>query len=80
MSNLELACLSILRIFGPCSNADVGRKLGIAPDATYRAVKALEQRGLAVHPKLQRWDISELGRDYLRRLPAKDLTLFNGDA
>ena len=76
MSDLERDILRIVRIFGPMSNADIGRKLGISPDKTYRVVYGLEQRGLLVHPSRQRWDISELGRDYFNTMPPKDLMLF----
>lgn len=78
MSAFEISVLRIVRCFGPMSNADIGRRLGIAADRTYRTVYALEQRGLLIHPKRQRWDISELGRDYFERLPGKELQLFGG--
>jgi len=59
--------LRTLRVFGPCSNADVARRLGVSLDATYRAIKQLENDGLAVHPKLQVWDVSRLGREWLEK-------------
>lgn len=76
MTPLEKDCLRMLRIFGPCSNADVARKLGVPMDKTYRAIYRLEKAGLAVHPKLQRWDISRLGREWFTRAGAKPLALF----
>lgn len=66
MSDLERDVLRTVRIFGPMSNADIGRKLRMAPDKTYPVVYALQQRGLLIHPKKQAWDISELGRDWLQ--------------
>ncbi len=65
MSDLQLDCLRILRDFGPCSNADVGRKVNMPSGVTYSTVRELVAMGLAVHPKKQRWDISAVGRKYL---------------
>ena len=76
MSELELAVLRTARVFGPCSNADIARRINYPADKCYRIVKSLELEGLLIHPKLQRWDISELGRDVFRRMP-KQIALFN---
>lgn len=80
MSDLETDVLRVLRVFGPCSNADVGRRLGVPPDRTYRVCYRLVELGLAVHPKLQRWDISRLGREWFDKQPPKPLSLFGGVA
>ena len=76
MSDLETACLRALRVFGPCSNAEVGRRLGVKPDKTYRVIYRLEKAGLVIHLNKQRWDISPLGRDHFARMPGKPLSLF----
>ena len=78
MSDLERDVLRILRVFGPCSNADVARRLNLPLHKTYRALGKLCQDGLAVHPKLQRWDISKRGRKSFERLPRKPMALFDG--
>jgi hypothetical protein len=76
MSDLEKDVLRILRVFGPCSNAAVGRRLKIPPDKTYRAICSLCVNGLAVHPKLQRWDISRLGREWFEKQENRPLALY----
>lgn len=75
MSNLELDVLRILRIFGPCSNAEVGRRLQIGGDRTYRAIGRLVQKGLATHPKLQEWRITANGILAFQDSPNKVLAL-----
>ena len=65
MSELEISVLRVLRVFGPCSNADVARRLGgVTMDQTYPVVRALVNRGLATHWKRQEWDISARGRRF----------------
>ena len=76
MSSLEIDILRILRVFGPCSNAEVGRKLRIRPDKTYPVIARLTEKGYAIHPRLQRWDISELGRDWFERNGINNVRLF----
>lgn len=76
MTDLQRDVLRILRVFGPLSNADVARRLRLPLHQTYRAIYELTERGLAVHPKLQRWDISRLGREWFERQPGKPLKLF----
>ena len=81
MSDLEASVLRMLRLFGPCSNYDVARRLrdelgGHFPGRTYRALYRLCVAGLAVHPKKQAWDISRLGREYFERMPTTTLRLF----
>ncbi len=76
MTDLSRDILRTLRCFGPISNADVARRLGLKMDETYRTIKRLEQEGLAVHPGKQAWDISRLGREWFDRQPGKPLALF----
>lgn len=78
MSDLELNCLRMLRIFGPCSNAEVARRLGECVGRTYRAIGRLEQSGLVCHPKLQVWALTPRGRKYFQSTAAKPLQLFQG--
>lgn len=75
MSDMETDCLRLVRIFGPCSNADIGRRLGVAPDKTYRAIKRLEASGLVAHPKKQQWEISALGLGHFAFAPSQPLAL-----
>jgi len=77
MTPLQEDVLRILRVFGPMSNADVARQLKLPLHQTYRALGELVGRGLAVHPKLQRWDISERGRRWFQDQPNKPLQLFS---
>lgn len=76
MSNLEIDVLRILRVFGPCSNADVARRIVMPPNCTYVAIFRLVQRGMATHPKKQRWDITRKGRRYFERTGLNDPRLF----
>ena len=76
MSDLCLNVMQILRIYGPCSNADVARRLGVSADKTYRAICELTNRGLAIHPKLQRWDLSVQGFRFWDKSPKQKLALF----
>lgn len=65
MTDLEISILRVLRIFGPISNADIARRLeGMVADKTYPILKCLVARGLACHPKKQRWDITDRGRRF----------------
>ncbi len=73
MTHLETA---ILRVLGPLSNAAIDRHLHESPDRTYRVLKGLVSRGLAAHPKLQRYDITRLGREHFAKRPWSGLTLF----
>jgi DNA-binding IclR family transcriptional regulator len=68
--------LRMLRVFGPCSNAEVARRLKVPSSQTYRTLAVLVRDGLAVHPKLQRWDLSERGRAWFSEQPNKPLSLF----
>ncbi len=77
MTDLQRDVLRILRIFGPCSNADVARRLKVSMDRTYRDIVLLTELGYAVHPKLQRWDITDAGREYFERMPSRELALFD---
>ena len=62
MTGLAHDVLIVLRMFGPCSNYDVARRLELAPHRTYRALYDLVEVGLAIHPAHQSWDISPKGR------------------
>jgi Mn-dependent DtxR family transcriptional regulator len=64
VTDLELSILRLFRTFGAMSNADVGRKLGIKPDATYPVVCALTELGLLEHHRKQLWDITEAGEQW----------------
>lgn len=61
MNCLDLDCLRALRTLGPCSNADVARRLKRPLMHTYRSIGRLVRAGLATHPKLQSWEITKLG-------------------
>lgn len=76
MSEFRRDCLRMLRIFGPCSNADVARRLKVPSHQTYPALCWLTEAGYAAHPKLQRWQITELGLEVFEKQPNKPLTLF----
>ncbi len=77
MTDAEINVLRILRVFGPISNADVARKIRpMTLNQTYRIVCKLVDKGLAIHPRLQRWDISELGRDYFKNNGINEVRLF----
>lgn len=80
MSDLQRSVLIAYRIFGPCSNAEIARRLNLPPSKTYRVAYELENRGLLVHPKLQCWDISRLGREWFDKQPGKPLELFAMEA
>ena len=67
MTGLAYDVLIALRIFGPCSNYDVARRLKLAPRRTYLALYDLVAAGLAIHPARQRWDISPKGRRWFVR-------------
>lgn len=76
MTGIELDVLRMLRVFGPCSNAEVGRRLGIGADKTYGAIKRLVAGGYAEHLKLQAWEITEKGRKVFDSQGGKKLVLF----
>lgn len=76
MTSYEAEVLKVLRVFGPCSNAQVARKMGESMDRTYRAIRHLNEMGLAVHPKLQVWDVSRLGREWFDKQDHRPLRLF----
>ncbi len=76
MTELQADVLRMLRIFGPTSNAAIARRLGVPRGQTYVALYDLTARGLAVHPRLQAWDLSRLGREWFDRQPNRPLTLF----
>ncbi len=79
MSGIELDVLRMLRVFGPCSNAEIGRKLQISGDKTYRAIGRLVAKGLATHPKLQSWAITPRGIRVFTDSTNKPLALVVGD-
>lgn len=79
MSDLQTDILRILRVFGPCSNAEIARRLGEPLHRTYRGLQELVSSGLAVHPLLHRWDVTTAGREVFARKLAKQLSLFMGD-
>jgi DNA-binding IclR family transcriptional regulator len=76
MSDFLRDCLMTLRVFGPCSNAEVARRLKVPSHKTYRALASLVFCGFAVHPKLQAWDVSDKGRRWFQDQPIKPLALF----
>ncbi len=76
MQPFEADVLRTLRVFGPCSNAEIARQMKEPLHRTYRTLYVLVGKGLAVHPKLQRWDISRLGREWFDKQPNKPLELF----
>lgn len=78
MTDLDRDVLRILRVFGPCSNADVARHLGQPLHRTYRALGWLVANHFASHPKLQRWQLTRRGERVFREAPNRPLSLFGG--
>lgn len=76
MTDLETNILRVLRIFGPCSNFDVARRIGMRPAKVYPIVKALTDRGFATHSRRQAWDISDHGRAWFEANGINELRLF----
>lgn len=60
-----LACLWGLRIYGPCSNVELARRLGRDRESVYGAVYQLRDLGLAEHLGPATYDITEAGRGKL---------------
>lgn len=61
-------CADVLRVLhqcGPCSNADIARRLKVPIHQTYTALGILVGTGLAGHPKRQIWEITVAGKDAL---------------
>lgn len=79
MSDLQADVLRILRVFGPVSNAGIARYVRLSPGRTYRALQELCGLRLAVHPRLQAWDITARGRRVFADLPNQPLALFAED-
>lgn len=79
MSDLERDVVRILRVFGPCSNADVARRLGLPTGRTYRTIYRLTAAGLAQHPRKQQWDITERGCRHFEDAPNQQPALFTED-
>ncbi len=71
LTQLQSDVLRTLRVFGPCSNAEVARKLEVNGVRTYIALSILVSHNLADHPKKQQWDITRLGRRYFSSMPMK---------
>ena len=67
MSGLELACLRMLRIYGPCPNAEVAARLKASPVRTYRAIYRLVQSGLADHAAERVYQITAKGKEAFAR-------------
>ncbi len=62
MTDLHRDVLRTLRIFGPISNREVAKRLKAPLHKTYRALQTLTDDGLAVHPGIAQWDVSDQGR------------------
>lgn len=75
MSDLETDVLRCLRVFGPCSNHEVARRLKCPPSRSYRTIQRLCVKGLAVHLNRASWDITEKGRRVFRDMPTMKLRL-----
>lgn len=80
MTDFAAAVLRTLRVFGPCSNYEVARRLRVPPHRTYRELYRLVEADYAVHPKLQEWDITAKGRRWFAEQPNRPLSLFEEDA
>ena len=78
MTDFAADVLRTLRVFGPCSNAEVARRLGVPPHRTYRQLYRLAEAGYAVHPELRAWDVSPKGRRWFAEQPNRPLSLFVG--
>lgn len=59
------ACLWGLRIYGPCSNIELARKLGRDRESVYGAVYVLRDMGLAHRLGEASYDVTEEGRAFL---------------
>ena len=62
-SRLKAALLG-LRIYGPCTNAELARRINRSPEKVYRQVYALRQSGLATATS-DGYDVTERGRAML---------------
>lgn len=62
MTSRLRSCLWGLRIYGPCSNVELARKLGRDREAVYRAVYELREMGLAERTGEASYDVTEAGR------------------
>jgi Mn-dependent DtxR family transcriptional regulator len=58
-------CLWGLRIYGPCSNVELARKLGRDREAVYGSVYKLRELGLADRMGEASYDVTEAGRAFL---------------
>lgn len=63
-----------LRVFGPCSIADLSRRLGQDREKVYRSVYELRSAGLACREGEASYDISPDGRSLLET-PAEPVTI-----
>lgn len=58
------AALLGLRIYGPCSNAELAKRINRNPENVYRQVRELRIKGLAIGTD-QGYDITDAGRRLL---------------
>lgn len=79
MTPFDEEVLKALRVFGPCSNAVIARRIGCKLHQSYRALNRLTQEGMSVHPKLQAWDVSRLGREWFDKQDHRPLRLFEAE-
>jgi predicted transcriptional regulator len=74
MSPLLRACLWGLRIYGPCSNVELARKLGRDREQVYGTVYKLRDLGLAERLGEASYDVTEAGRAALAAPAEGDAT------
>lgn len=73
---IEREYLVTLRTFGPCSNAEVSRKMGMRMDAGYVMMLGLVKMGYAAQVSKQAWEITESGKTYLLARIGQEVSLF----
>lgn len=76
MTDIQRDILRMLRIFGPCSNAEIARRLGVLPYNCYRQLVLLTANGYASHPKIQVWEITAAGKEVFAIQPNRPLELY----
>lgn len=75
MDDFDFEVLRALKALGPCSNAEIGRKIFEPSHRTYKSLGVLCKLGFASHPKSQVWQITARGHKFFEEAPTKGLQL-----